>query len=479
MNRDNDKHISLGLVFHNHQPVGNDDRVIEKIYHETYEPLVAGLERHPGVIAGLHYTGSLLDWLIQYKHDYLQRVRALVERGQVEILSGGYYEPILPSIPDDDKHGQILKLSQAVKHEFGYAPTGMWLAERVWEPTLPTHLALAGVEYTLLDDTHFKMAGLSDEDLTGYYVTEDNGNMLNVFGLSKQLRFTTPWRPVQETIDYLRGEAVAQPGKVLVMGDDGEKFGSWPGTYELCWGTNGHNGWMDEFFAAIERNQDWLHTVRLGDHLLNVPAIGRVYLPTASYGEMMEWALPPERSHRLSTLREAMERDHEEVAAWIRGGFWRNFMAKYPEINDQHKKMLRVHDKIAEARNRPETSPGDTGLIEEGREDLWRGQSNDTYWHGLFGGIYMTDVRVRVQAHLLRAQQAAERVLYGDGNWLNTDITDFDRELPAGTAYRGERPEPVHRYGRWRLDLLVGPAQPQLQPRLHSEPQARAIPRDT
>jgi alpha-amylase len=38
----------------------------------------------------------------------------------------------------------------------------------------------------------------------------------------------------------------------------------------------------------------------------------------------------------------------------------------------------------------------------------------------------MTDVRVRVQAYLLRAQQAAENVLYGVQNWLKHETTDFD-----------------------------------------------------
>src|SRR5437762_1187829 len=106
-----DRHISLGLVFHNHQPVGQSEEVFEEIYARAYEPMLAALERHHNVQVGLHYTGSLLDWLRESKPDFIQRIRALVERGQVEMLSGGYYEPILPAIPDDDKHGQISKLT--------------------------------------------------------------------------------------------------------------------------------------------------------------------------------------------------------------------------------------------------------------------------------------------------------------------------------------------------------------------------------
>lgn len=423
-----DRHIALGMVFHNHQPVGNDEAVIEKIHDEVYEPLVAALERHPGVAAGLHYTGSLLDWLVRVKPDYVSRVRVLVERGQAEVLSGGYYEPILPSIPDDDKHAQISKLNDAVRHHFGHNPTGMWLAERVWEPTLPTHLCHAGIEWTILDDVHFKMVGLGDEDLTGYFVTEDNGNPLRVFATSKQLRFTTPWRPVQETIDYLRSEATPGEDKILVMADDGEKFGAWPGTYELCWGTNGQNGWIDEFFTAIDENAGWLHTVRMGDWIRNARAAGRIYLPTASYGEMMEWALPAHLSHEYSHIAGQLEQANHPALRFMRGGFWRNFMVKYPEINLQHKKMLRVHDKVKQAHREADPSHDSQRLLGEAHEDLLRSQSNDTYWHGLFGGIYMTDVRTQVQAHMCRAQQAAELILYGAAPWLRHEITDFDRD---------------------------------------------------
>ena len=420
------RHISLGLVFHNHQPVGQSDSVFEEIYERSYELMVAALERHPRMQVGLHYTGSLLDWLREHRPDFMRRVRALVERGQVEILSGGYYEPILPTIPDDDKRQQILKLTEAVRHDFGYNATGMWLAERVWEPTLPAHLAGADIAWTILDDIHFKMVGLKDEDLSGYFVTEENGNMVNVFGTSKQLRYTIPWRPTREALQYLHDEALPTPGKILVMGDDGEKFGAWPDTYEHCWGHDGKSGWVDDFFEACEANTSWLHTVKLGDHVRRFSAAGRVYLPTASYNEMMEWALPPRDSYEFTELYHELEEREDPSLRFLKGGFWRNFMVKYPEINTQHKKMLRVHGKVLLAQHLLAERGEDQGSVDTGQEDLWRGQSNDTYWHGLFGGVYMTDIRTRVHGHLIRAENAAERIIHGDQKWLRPETTDFD-----------------------------------------------------
>lgn len=425
------KHISFGMVLHNHQPVGQSDQVLEEIYEKSYEPQVAALERHPGVRVGLHYTGSLLDWLRQHRPEYVQRVRALVARGQVEVLSGGYYEPVLPSIPDDDKVSQILKLNRAVLDDFGYNPTGMWLAERVWEPTLPTYLSRGNIAWTIVDDVHFKMVGLTDDDVTGYFVTENNGDAVNVFGTSKTLRYNIPWQPVEETISFLRDETQPTPGKILVIGDDGEKFGAWPGTFEHCWGTNGQNGWVDDFFSALESNASWLHCITLGDHVRNFPAIGRVYLPTASYSEMMEWALPARQSHELNQLMHGIGEAKTEpaYAKFMRGGFWRTFLVKYDEINSQHKKMLRVHDKIQQGRWLANERGDDLAQYGDfGQEDLWRGQSNDTYWHGLFGGVYMTDIRARIYGHLIRAQKAAERGIYGDQAWLSHEIVDFDRD---------------------------------------------------
>jgi len=87
----------------------------------------------------------------------------------VELLGGGFYEPILALLPDWDKVGQIQALAHFLKSHWGVTPRGMWLAERIWEPQLPRVLREAGVEFVLLDDSHFALAGLDPETLGGYY----------------------------------------------------------------------------------------------------------------------------------------------------------------------------------------------------------------------------------------------------------------------------------------------------------------------
>lgn len=367
----------LSLVFHNHQPVGNFPGIFEAAYAQSYLPMVRALERHPTIRAGLHYSGPVLDWLETAHPEFFPLLQGLVGRGQVEMLTGGYYEPILPIIPDRDKLGQIRKMTGYLRRRFGVHARGLWLAERVWEPHLPRPLERAGVEYTIVDDSHFLAAGQREEQLTGHFVTEEEGHTLAIFPSLRRLRYLIPWHPVGEVMEYLHSRAdPAEP--LLLMGDDGEKFGLWPGTYAHCW----EQGWVDALFAALEAASSWLRVITPAEALAR-PAAGRVYLPAASYDEMMVWA----------------------------GGFWRNFLVKYPEINTMHKRMVRTSEKVW----RMSSGPGRSRALDE----LWQGQCNCPYWHGVFGGIYLPHIRQATFGHLIAADALADsprapRAVFGD-----------------------------------------------------------------
>src|SRR5579864_7525592 len=196
--------LALSLAFHNHQPVGNFDHVLADATERSYAPMIAALERHPPIRVALHYSGPLLDWLRGHRPDLIARLRALAARGQIELLTGAYYEAILPIVPDADKRGQILKMTRAVADEFGYAAEGLWLAERVWEPHLPRTLGESGVRYTIVDDAHFHAVGLDGPQLLGYYMSEEEGVPLAIFPSLKRLRYIIPWATVEDVIDYFR-----------------------------------------------------------------------------------------------------------------------------------------------------------------------------------------------------------------------------------------------------------------------------------
>ena len=405
--------ISFLFCLHNHQPDGNFDHVFEEAYCKAYLPMLEVIERHPAIRLAQHFSGILLEWLDDRYPEFLDRYRELVAVGRVEILTGGYFEPILPSIPDRDKLGQIDKLTNAIRDRFGYEPKGLWVAERVWEPYLPKPLAEAGVRYVPLDDAHFKINGLRDEELVGYFTTEEQGSVLSVFPVSERLRYLIPFHPPEATIEYLLSFADDGGRRMLMMGDDGEKFGIWPGTHDSVY----RQGWLERFFGLLEQNADRIHMITPAEYHERFPAIGTIYLPTASYREMMEWALAPDDSYDLE--RAYHDETNADLRRFLRGGFWRNFLAKYPEVNNAHKKMLWVGEKIDRI---PKKKAHRKAL-----NALWRGQCNCAYWHGVFGGLYLNFLRSAIYRSLIQAERIADRALHTSEIWVDVVETDFLR----------------------------------------------------
>jgi alpha-amylase len=389
--------LSFCLGVHNHQPIGNFDHVLVEATERAYRPFLARLAARPEVRVSVHCTGSLLEWLRERAPRAFDLLGTVAARGQVELLTGGFYEPILAVLPDHDKIGQIERLSAFVKTHFGVRPRGMWLAERVWEPHLARVLSEAGVEYVLVDDHHFALAGHDADALHGYYLTEEQGVVLRVFPINQRLRYLIPFAGVDETLAYL--EARRERATAITMVDDGEKFGVWPGTYAHVY----EAGWLDRFFDRL-LSTSWLELTTLADVIERRPPSGRVYLPTASYREMGEWALPVETARELARAREEIGRlaDGERLASLLRGGFWRAFLVKYPEVADTYWKMLRLSRALhAALARRP-----DDARLGRGQVALWRGQANDAYWHGVFGGCYLPHLRRAVKGALLEAERS-------------------------------------------------------------------------
>jgi len=157
--------ISLALALHNHQPVGNFGWVFGDVYDAAYRPMLDALDRHPGVRLALHYTGPLLDWLGDERPEFNRAPGRDRRARQVELLGGGYYEPVLASLPERDRVGQLRKMADEIQRITGRRPRGAWLAERVWEPDLPTALVEGGYGWTILDDNHFRAAAIPEEKL--------------------------------------------------------------------------------------------------------------------------------------------------------------------------------------------------------------------------------------------------------------------------------------------------------------------------
>ena len=410
--------FKLAFALHNHQPVGNFTSVFEEAYAQCYLPFLKLARRHPGLRFSLHQSGILWDWIHQHHPEFFDLVREMVDSRQVELLTGAFYEPILPAIPDQDKVGQMQMLTAYLHEHFKVAPKGMWLAERVWEPHLPKTIHECGIRFLPLDDTHFKYTGLHDHQLFGTYITEEAGRCVTLLPIQQKLRYLIPFGAPDDIITFLRQAAKAHPGGLAVYADDGEKFGVWPETFRHCY----TDRWLERFFAALEDNRDWLDVLPLGEAVEQSPPLGRIYLPSASYREMLHWALPADSFAELEAFEEKLKAQGllESYGRFVRGGHWRGFLAKYPEANLMHKKMLAVSNL---SRAVAAKGAADSHEMAQAQHLLYAGQCNCPYWHGVFGGLYLPHLRSAVYQKLIAAEAILRRLA---GHEVAATVEDRD-----------------------------------------------------
>ncbi len=406
------------LGFHCHQPVGNFDFIFKEVHLKSYSPLIRAMSSL-NVKFCLHASGILLEWWEKNDPALIKIISEGVEKGSIEIVGGGYYEPILASIAGKDRLRQLEMFNEALKKLFGKYPSGAWITERIWQPDIIKDLKEAGLNYAFLDDFQFFQAGVSKGDIDNIFRTEYDGQYLDVFPIHERLRYKIPFAEPVESLN----EIINLNGRcsnLSVMFDDGEKMGGWPDTYEWVYGKDGNNGWLYNFINEAKYNDDYSSNISFelpsdilkGDKFADSSRVP-VYLPVSSYREMGEW-----------TLSVNQRRDYEEIKAQnpsapLSGGIWHNFLTRYPEANLHHKRMLNLSHKI-------NCSGKNYGkYLDEALNELFKSQANDAYWHGVFGGIYLPHLRRGIRAALLRSYK-----LYKDAvkKHIENEHYDFDSD---------------------------------------------------
>lgn len=418
------KTINLILGNHNHQPVGNFDFVFESTYQKAYKPFLDMLEKYKDIKFNFHYTGSLLSWIEKNHPEHIEKLKNLAKEKRIEIQSGGFYEPIMPSIPDKDKDIQIKKLNNYIKDKFKVKANGAWIAERVWEPTLVKNLAKNGIKYIMLDDSQFLTTGIDTKNIFGYFITDNENYKLNIFPISQELRYLIPFREVEKSIEYLKSIATEEGDRVVVLHDDGEKYGDWPGTQKWVY----EDKWLENFFEALSKEKDIIKTTTYSEYIKKYPPISKIYIPNGSYEEMLTWVLPAKVQDEFHSKLEELKKSNENeiITRFMRGGFWRNYFSKYSESNRMNKRMIyasNIFDRFKFKRNKDK--------IKEDKEIaldyLLQGQCNCPYWHGTFGGLYLNNLRHATYSNLIKSTSISEKNIYGENYFIKKNI-DFDMD---------------------------------------------------
>ncbi|HTP60318.1 MAG TPA: alpha-amylase/4-alpha-glucanotransferase domain-containing protein, partial [Spirochaetia bacterium] len=339
----------------------------------------------------LHYSGVLLEWLEEFHPEFLMLLEEMVKRGQVEVLGGGYFDPVLSLIPTNDKLGQLEKMTTWLRGRFEIRPRGCWIAEKIWEPSLASVLRVSGIDYTFLDDGQFRIAGVRDHRLFCPSIAEDQGKIISLFPISGHLRALAADQDPADAISFLRS-----------LANDTAGGGGAPVAILLEDGTHASGGllrgdWLERFIRMSQESTEWLQATTPGQYLKEHPPAERLYVPSLSSMDMMGWALSPDvRGKYLEACKKSLE--ETDAARFLVGGHFRQFLTRYPEAWLMYAKMMYTHVIVNQVR-------GDRYKKKAAQNELWKGQCHFAYWSGIDGGIYENLLRKAVYHSLIEAEK--------------------------------------------------------------------------
>ncbi len=391
---------------HLHQPVDNFDWVIDHALDVCYRPFFEVMSRYRDFKFSVHCSGWLLEQIKLKDKNLYKTIQSMAKDNTIEIFSAGYYEPILTTIPPQDRVSQIEMLNSTINKEFSQTPTGSWLTERVWEPSLISDFDATGIKYSVMDDYHFISGGFDEELLDGYYMSEDSGKNIALFPISKKLRYAVPFMSVEKAIEAIKSFNQADDSAAIIF-DDAEKFGMWPGTHDWVY----KKQWLEKFVEAVIAD-DEIETMHYKSYYEGYKTRGIAYVPNTSYYEMGEWSLRAKDTKALIEMKNSLDSDfYDSVGVkFLKGGIWKNFLVKYRESNRIHKRML----ELSNARESVSSKKYD--------DALYRLQTNDPLWHGVFGGLYLPNLRDTAYKYMIEC----EKIRYKSKSAIAVDDNELD-----------------------------------------------------
>ena len=398
----------IKLVFgtYNTQPLGLQEHLYEEAYKKAYKPFVTAVYNFPELALSLHYSGPLLSWLEKRHPEFITVLREMVDRKQVEILGGSYFEPTLPLIPSSDRVGQIEMMTTYLRKTFGRRSRGFWISGNIWENQLAYTLKSCGMEYLFLDERIFRDAGVRENRLFDVVLTEDQGKTLEVFPLCyricQQMFLCSP-SEVFDQLKELTSSACNSPIVSIML--PGESLSQEKSRTAVSCQT----AWLEEFFTLLIRNRNWITTELPGRILRDESVSERRYFPTTSYNRLMEWR----------------EDCHGEIGSDTR--HFRHFLTNYRESNLLYSKMMYTQVLVNQVR-------GDKYRKKSAREELWKGQNHNPYWHGPDRGLYNIQLRHNAYRFLIEA----EKITREKGIFIPALMPlDFDMDGSIEYLYQG------------------------------------------
>ena len=130
---------------------GTLNKVYEHILNTTIHPLLTEVYSRDNVELQLYLGGAVLQWLDSNdKSGADLAIKDLCKNKKIELLTGSYYQSILPLVPPSDRVSQIEKTTNLISRKYKFLPKTFWCYGEIWDPSLINCLSLSKIERVII-----------------------------------------------------------------------------------------------------------------------------------------------------------------------------------------------------------------------------------------------------------------------------------------------------------------------------------------
>ena len=379
----------LLIGFHTHIPLQlaskNGENGDTKNYFDFIRNILELLQNTNNIKAAFHISGTSISLIDKKLDGFSNNIRTLLDRNQIELLGGGLYEPIFSFTPKEDRQTQLMLMGRLLNHTFGYTPNGAWITELSWDPSFAIDFSKSRIHFTCLPKEYFIQSGINENDLGGYFITEEEGRKVAVFPilfeLNKLIKDHTPESAVELIIKKVK-ETNSTSSSASVF-------------YRCNNSSKEDISWINKFFSLINES-GLFETLLFSDYFHNYKPKGRVYLPAVQYNSLNN------------------------------GTYWKHSILNNYEVNLLHKKMLRVSKKINSAKEGKSRFKVIKEMINQAHDLLLKGQTNDAYISSEQSGIQFPQQRHNTYKNLIKAENLIDSASKQGSKWIQAYEIDYD-----------------------------------------------------
>ena len=352
--------------------------VLEKEYQNIYKPVAKFLYSHPAFCLSFSFNGPQFEFYRRKHPEFIEILQMLIGRKQIEILGGGFYDPVFPLLFPRDRTGQIELLSSSIREAVGKRPRGLSMCASIWESSLLPCFSTCGMEFVMLDETLVP----PEKNTCIPLIMSDKGKSIIILPVENSLK-PQPNVQISGFIDAVTAKVQKSQRNSEPHIQSGENVISIQFSHKELKKLL-ESGWLENLSTVIsdEKNEKCILSIP-SNVVKNSVVFQPVFIPAGMSGEIAQWAIKPYKAVKTTSYFPVTIYD---------------FLQLYPQSRALYDRMMYVSMLVNQ-------SHGDKIRKKVARDKLWEAQNGNSFICTAEGAFVNSSFRQNSYKNLVEAEK--------------------------------------------------------------------------